>query len=205
MNTYFSLELPNDAKVFIMKSPLIIIATTLSAGLLLGSADATFSLHFFESYREGRCHENVVSFVKQLRDQGQDLEGFSLMKLENKGTSSFGLINAEKARSVVNGQRIAEEKNWYEHWIAVDSNGIVFDFDFTTSPHPLAFQTYVEEMFLIEEECETPSWTELCGGHDSKLDEYRVTIFSASKLLEGDKTAVWSGSLREALSRAPGE
>jgi len=136
---------------------------------------------------------------------GQHLEGFSLVKLENKGASSFSLINAEKARSVVKGQRISEEKNWYEHWIAVDSNGIVYDFDFTTSPNPLAFEEYVEEMFLIEEECESPSWTELCGGRDNKLYEYKVTIFSASKLLEGDKTEAWSGSLREALSRAPGE
>lgn len=184
-----------------MKTSLILIATTLSASILFGSSDATFSRHFFEFYREGRCYDNVVSFANELRDQGQNLEGLSLVKLENKGTGSFGLINAEKARSVVNGQRIAEEKNWYEHWIAVDSNGTTFDFDFTTSPNPLAFENYVGQMFLIEEECETPSWTELCGGRDSKLDEYKVTIFSASKLLQGDKTEVWSGTLREALSR----
>jgi hypothetical protein len=49
-------------------------------------------------------------------------------------------------------------------------------------------------------ECVTPSLTELCSGRGSKLNEYRITLFDATELLNGNKTVVWSGALAEALN-----
>jgi hypothetical protein len=57
-------------------------------------------------------------------------------------------VNAERARSRLNGQLVAEEKNWYEHWVTVDERGMVYDFDFLMTPSPTNFKEYVEEIFL---------------------------------------------------------
>ena len=57
-------------------------------------------------------------------------------------------MNAERARSRLNSQLVVEEKNWCEHWVAVDERGIVYDFNLLTTPSPTNFKDYVEEIFL---------------------------------------------------------
>lgn len=166
----------------------------------MASGEATFAEVFFKSYREGRCYENTLTFVTEALSTSGGAQKFSVIKIENKGTSSFGLVNAERARSRLNGQLVAEEKNWYEHWVAVDERGMVYDFDFLITPSPKIFKDYVEEMFLDETECVTHSWTELCGGRENKLNDYWLTVFDATELLNGNKTVVWSGALAEALN-----
>ena len=105
-------------------------------------------------------------------------------------------MNAERARSRLHDQLVDEEKNWYEHWVTVDDKGIVYDFDFLTNSSPTAFNHYFEKMFLDESECVTPSWTELCGGRENKLNEYRHAFFDAAELLSGHKKVVWTGTLQ---------
>jgi len=124
-----------------------------------------------------------------------------LVKLQNKGAGTFGLVNAERARSFVQGKLIAEEKNWYEHWFVMDASGTVYDFDFSFAPTPMRLSDYIDEMFLEEDECVTPSWTELCGRRDDKLNEYWVTVFEAKKWLKGSKDEMWSGTMKSFLEQ----
>ena len=98
---------------------------------------------------------------------------------------------------------MVEEKNWYEHWFVIDDQGGVFDLDFTTSPSPLGLQDYFEQMFLNESECATPSWTELCGGRESKLNDYQITVFSARSPAGEEQSKLWSGTLKDGLFTTP--
>ena len=182
-----------------MKLTLALLIFTSLSPAVFGTPIETFSELFYKNFREGRCYENSLDLAQRFLSSNHPQPRYFLAKLENKGTSSFGLVNAEKGRSKVNGQLVAEEKNWYEHWFVLDDQGIVYDFDFTISPKPITFAMYAEEMFLDEAECETRSWTELCGGRETKLDEYRITIFDGKSLLNGVRTATWSGSLRAAI------
>lgn len=159
------------------------------------STGESFAQLFFAEYREGLCYENSIRLAKELLNDKPSRSDIFLVKLQNKGMGTFGLVNAEKARSYVREKLIEEERNWYEHWFVVSDSGIVYDFDFSISPKPIPLDEYIEEMFLKEEECVTPSWTELCGGRDDKLNDYIATVFDAQKQLEGSDPVVWSGTL----------
>lgn len=161
------------------------------------SNSEVFAGVFFEEYREGRCYENSERLAKEFLMNQTSESQILLVKLQNKGIGTFGLVNAERARSFVQGKLIAEEKNWYEHWFVIDGMGVVYDFDFSFSPSPLPLKDYLEEMFLNEAECTTPSWTELCGGREDKLNEYWVTVFDARQRLDNTDGEVWSGTLWE--------
>lgn len=167
------------------------------------SNSEVFAGMFFGEYRAGRCYENSERLAQViLKEQGFESD-LVLVKLQNKGIGTFGLVNAEKARSFVQGKLIAEEKNWYEHWFVMDEKGTVYDFDFSFSPSPLPLKDYLEEMFLNEAECTTPSWTELCGGREDKLNEYWVTVFDARQRLENPDGEVWTGSLGDFIESTP--
>lgn len=161
-----------------------------------GSVGEVFSERYFQNYRSGQCYENSLGFVAAVSHLERVEKELFLVKLQNKGAGTFGLVNAERARSFVQGKLIAEEKNWYEHWFVIDEERIVYDFDFSSSPSPIQLKDYIEAMFLQESECDTPSWTELCGKREDKLNEYRVTVFEVERGEERNKSEVWSGSLR---------
>lgn len=185
-----------------MKISLPVISTFLISLTAFGSHIDSFSEQLTQNYREGRCYDNSLALIQDFV-RSDKTDKFVLVKLENKGSSTFGLVNAEKARSKHLDRLVAEEKNWYEHWFVMDENNIVYDFDFTTRPTPTKFQDYVEQMFLLESECQTPSWTELCGGRETKLTEYQVSVFDGKAIAEGSKTQLWTGSLKEAFAIFP--
>jgi len=166
----------------------------LASCALGASVSDVFETSFLTSYSQGFCKQNSVRFLQRLEREGVSTSGFSLVKIENKGIGTFGLVNAEKARSWVKGIPVSEEKNWHEHWIVVDQEGTVYDSDFTHEPSPIPFENYLDEMFLNEPECGDQASLELCGGKEDKLNDYQLTFF------QGDLVS-WKGSLAEALQK----
>lgn len=176
-------------------------------GFLLVSAGSwasipeVFRKSFYDSYRVGQCGLNVLNFFERLDNEGEDISGLSMVYVENKGSSVFGMINAERARARVNGQWGTDEKNWYHHQFAMDKNGMVYDFDYSSAPKLTPFKNYVEDMFLNEDECLNPKPAEFCGGRKEKLNDYYLKFYDASGVIEGNPPSYWSGSLSQALEK----
>ena len=166
-----------------------------------GSVPQVFGKSYYDSYREGKCGLNVLNFFERLESEGEDIAGLSLVYLENKGPSVFGMVNAEKARSQVNEKLFTEEKNWYQHQFAIDKNGMVYDFDYSNSPSPKPFKDYVEDMFLNENECTNPKPAEFCAGRKEKLNDYHLNLIEAAEVIEGNGPSYWSGTLQQALNK----
>ena len=182
-----------------MRIALALLLSLSSAGQSLGSVQNVFEKNYFEHYREGYCKANSVEFLNRLKTDGYDLRDFFLVLIENKGISSFGLVNAEQARSGVRGRRLSEEKNWHEHYIILGKDGTVYDFDYTASPTTARFASYVENMFLNETECGDSATLEICAGRDDKLNDYRLKLYRADRLTNGNGPEAWTGSLRNSL------
>ncbi len=131
-----------------------------------------FEKHFHKQYVSGRCGDNIRRFVKAVEREFASASDLAVVSLNNQGYSVFGMINVEKAR----GQRFNKpwegEANWYHHVFAIDRNGNVYDFDFEKEPRIVPFHEYIDEMFLIEPECEKPTYGEFCAGRDNKLKDY---------------------------------
>ncbi|NBV50805.1 hypothetical protein EBR78_06260 [bacterium] len=165
----------------------------------LASVPELFESNFSKNYSQGLCKQNALKFLGDMSREGHSLEGFRLVKIENKGIGTFGLVNAEKARSWMKGVPVTEEKNWYEHWIVLSDAGTVYDFDFTTEPTPTFFEQYVEAMFLNEPECGEPASLELCGRREDKLADYVLTVYEGESVNRGQQAPVWNGTLAEAI------
>ena len=173
----------------------------LTANFSLASVAEVFGKNYYDSYREGKCGLNVLNFFETLESKEEDVSGLSLVYLENKGLSVFGMVNAEKARTQSNGQITTQEMNWYQHQFAIDKNGIVYDFDYMNSPRPVPFKDYIEDMFLNEDECNNHKPGEFCAGRDNKLNDYHIKLYEAKDILNEEMKAYWSGSLSQALEK----
>lgn len=176
-------------------------AGSLSTGQVLDPRHSLFEKLYLDSYIPGKCGINILTFFKRLESEGLEIQGLSLVYLENKGFSVFGMVNAEKARAQINGTLKSEEKNWYHHIFAIDRNGMVYDFDYTESPKPTPFRKYIEDMYLNENECLNPKAAEFCAGRKDKLADYQLKLFDAKDALEGVERAQWEGSLGQAMDK----
>ena len=165
------------------------------------SVTSVFEKNYYDSYREGKCGLNVLNFFERLESTGEDVRSLSLVYIVNKGSTVFGMVNAEKARTKLHGKLTTEEKNWYHHQFAIDRNGTVYDFDYLNYPRPLSLNKYVEDMYLNENECLTPKAAEFCAGRNNKLRDYYVNLTEAREVLEGNGRAYWSGSLQQLLDK----
>jgi len=183
-----------------MKSlKLIAVFFLVMTSLSHASTAEIFRKSYYDSYREGQCGLNVLNFFERLETEGEDISGLSMVYVENKGTSVFGMVNAEKARTKLNGQLATEEKNWYHHQFAIDNKGIVYDFDYSNNPTPTPFKEYIESMFLNENECSNPKPAEFCGGRKEKLNDYQLKFFDAAGVMQGNEPSYWSGNLGQAM------
>lgn len=169
-----------------------------SPALALDNAAAVFEYHFTNSYEAGQCAANVRNFIRTLKGGGSDLSQISFVSIKNRGYSTFSMVNAEQARK----GRSGGETNWYHHVIAVDADGYVYDFDFTTSPRITHFGDYVEAMFLNEPECDTPGTGEFCGGRETKLSQYELEWTRGDELLRSSSPQPYfTGTLEESMQQ----
>lgn len=173
----------------------------LSANSALASIQTVFEKNYFDSYRPGKCGLNVLNFFERLQSVGEDIRGLSLVYLENQGHTVFGMVNAEKARASLHGKLTTEEKNWYHHQFAIDRNGMVYDFDYSSSPKPTPLRKYVDDMYLNEDECLSPKTAEFCAGRKNKLADYQLKLYEAKDVLEQTERPYWTGSLAQALDK----
>jgi len=138
-----------------------------------------FKKSFKNQYESGQCFENTQNFLNKVVSLTNHT--WYLVSVENKGSTSLGMVNVEIART---SYEKPEERNWYHHVFALDEEGFVYDLDFTNDPRIVPLKTYLEEMFLIEEECQKPRYGEICGGRDRKLQDYEFTLNRAPYALK---------------------
>lgn len=139
-----------------------------------------FETHYKKHYRPRFCGENILRFARAIGESKDTLPRLAVLRLTNAGLTVFGMVNAENARG--------SEANWYHHFLAMDDEGNVYDFDFDTTPRVPSLAAYVEEMFLDEKECDKPALGEFCAGRDNKLSDYRAEIFALEDVLRGDES-----------------
>ena len=175
---------------------LVAMVPTLS---LAGNLDDLFEEHYFKQYVSGQCGKNVLNFVKAVKRTQGDVDFLRVVTVENKGFSVFGMVNAEKARGQRFNRPAEEEANWYHHVIALDSSGMVYDFDFGTTPRIVSMEEYLEEMFLDETECEKPAAGEFCAGRGTKLNDYKFSSVTASEALQGKANRVKEAPMNKVL------
>jgi hypothetical protein len=172
--------------------------------LSLAEVPQYFSSFYHQSYQSRKCGENVLNFFRGLSQSGNDISALTMVTIENKGFSVFGMVNAEKARAAPGSRKNTEERNWYHHIFAIDAVGTVYDFDYLSEPSPRPFSFYVEDMFLNELECTQPISGEFCAGRAEKLDSYELSFYRAKEILSGSESPYWKGSLKEALRKFSG-
>jgi hypothetical protein len=134
-----------------------------------------FTDRYYNNYKDRYCGENILGFTTALTEVGVDLSQHKIVKITNEGVGSFGMVNAQSARSIRFNRPAAVELNWHHHVILLDElKGIVFDFDYMTSPTPVPIAQYIEAMYLDEPECAKPiqGLTAFCVGAKQKLDGY---------------------------------
>lgn len=143
-----------------MQKLTLVVWSVLASNVVTASPRELFTDHFHEQYEARQCGRNTNRFLTALGQEGEDLQEWTLVFVENVGFSTFGMVNAERARDASSYGPIESEKNWYHHAFALDADGVVYDFDYTLSPTPLKFRTYIENMFLDEDECgkEKQNW-----------------------------------------------
>lgn len=143
-----------------------------------------FEQHYWHSYEAGYCGKNSLAFINKSHDKFGNAQELYLISLVNKGFSMFGMVNAEKARSVIQGNNVADESNWHHHAFVVDKNGFVYDFDYESQPTQIHFTEYIDKMYLEESECFTPVYGEFCIGKEDKLDDYKITVLPGLSAVE---------------------
>lgn len=165
--------------------------------------DTVFSKAYNSQYSEGQCGQNIKRLLALWYKSKRSLTGVSVVVIENRGGSVFGMVNAERARSYRFDKPVVDEKNWYHHVIAVDEKGFVYDYDFMTKPYVMKFKSYLYYMFLDEPECKTKKSGEFCGGAKNKMQGYRFTWISADDyLFKGSEEPYFTGNMSESLKRA---
>jgi hypothetical protein len=180
----------------------VVLSTAfLAMGQDYGILEKNFKSTFETHYEARQCGKNIQEFLKRAKMIGFDMQHISVVTIKNKGYSVFGMVNAEWARISAFDRPVAGEANWYHHVVAVDDRSFVYDFDFDIKPTILPLRQYVEKMFLIEEECETPRSGEFCAGAETKNKDYKLEWFSGHDIVH-DKfpKPYWTSTLAEGVS-----
>ena len=168
-----------------MRTILLIIAF-FSAGLYgaeYSTADRLFASMFYRHYQAGKCGTNALKFTRAIRSATGNASDYSIVFIRNAGISTFGMVNAELARTTRFGKPAAGEANWYHHVFVLHRSGRVYDFDYTATPRVTSVKQYLEKMFLDEPECTNRVSGEFCGGREAKLKGYAFSAVNAESLL----------------------
>ncbi len=170
-------------KLFILSLVAFLFCVTTVRGAETRDIKTLFADHYTNHYEHNRAGDNVGRFVKAAKKYDLS-DGLYLVYVRNIGISVFGFVNVEKARTERFGKLAADEANWNYHAFAMDEEGNVYDFSYSTEPKILPFSEYVEDMFLIETECANPVAGEFCAGREEKLKSYSLETLSAADYLE---------------------
>lgn len=144
-----------------------------------------FKKHFIEFYESSECYENTIRFLENVVPLSDT--PLYLVSVENRGPSTLGMVQAEKARGITfkKTEEGWEEvpasvtQKWNHHVFAMDANKNIYDFDYTHKPQIASLKSYLENMFL--------PGSKQCDLRDKKLEDYRVTIIRAEYALKEKK------------------
>jgi hypothetical protein len=146
---------------------------------ILKKLTGLFEANFAKGYTPGRCGQNIQLFARTAKNSGLDISSGYIVEIVNRGSSLFGMVNAELARESgrASGEtRLPGESNWEYHAILM-YDGRIFDFDFTNEPSVLPASDYFERMFLDENPRPTGGFY---IGRQTKLDEYELTLVTVA-------------------------
>ncbi len=159
---------------------LVLAVTQSDRAAAAPALEALFQNRFETHYQERRCGDNILGLVRAARDQGIALEEARILMIENMGYSTFGMINVELARG--SGKAGAPgETNWYHH-VILESEGRIYDFDYTNQPTVMGVREYFERMFLDEAKDVQPAFYHV--GRENKLKDYTVEQHAALPYIE---------------------
>lgn len=188
----------------IQRLSLLVLGLVLLAPAARGDfeqAARLFASHYVHQYQPRQCGTNALNFVCALRQRTGDVSDYALVFIKNRGFTTFGMVNAELARTTRFGRPAAGEANWYHHVFVLDRAGRVFDFDFTAQPRVSSVRLYLKKMFLEETECQKKISGEFCVGRDKKLQDYEFSAVNAEEMLRNPSLKPGAGYTMEAVLR----
>ena len=152
--------------------------------------DRLFHVHYSDHYEERRCGENALGFIEDANRKLGMAKDLYLIMIEDKGWSNFGLVQAEMARRVDRpGQ--THDMNWGYHAFVMDQSGDIYDFDYGPKPTVTGIRSYLENMFLNDNECTTPPQRrggDTCISRDNRLSDYEITIVRGDQVISRDES-----------------
>jgi len=186
--------------------------TGVSLGLMLPGNAYAFDLkdlfkdHFHNHYEPRRCGQNAIAFIKAADRQLAAAPSLQLVTIEDTGFSNFGMISAEHARRSDRPGQV-EDINWYFHAFVVDRKGLVYDFDFGGEPTIVPLKSYLQKMFVEDNECNLPfgqqSAARSCVPSETRLTDYKLTVISGEDIVEERETEKRILLLKDALTKWP--
>ena len=154
------------------------------------SVDQVFASTFYSGYRDGYCGDNILNLVKRSNEAGADVSRAKILTITNKGTTVFGMVNAEYVRNkgriltqpTPEGLKWAPgEANWYHH-VVLELDGEIYDFDFGNKPVVAGVQAYFDKMFIDERPKDQGG--KFFADPGDKLADYEIETLSAQDYLK---------------------
>jgi hypothetical protein len=139
----------------------------------LNALAALFASRWHSGYEPGRCGVNSMKLLDAAGEAGIDLRGVSLVMLQDRGFSNFGMVQALFARE--DGPRNTPGlRNWFQH-VFLEADGYVLDFDYGNEPRVEPASAYFPRMYFEAQPGETGVSAQ------KKLRDYWVTLTPAEE------------------------
>lgn len=168
-----------------MKQIIILAFLVLTSHFTASASTAEMNILFARTYESNyiarRCYENTVRLLKSAEKEKINIYNANIIHITNKGFSALGLVNAEFARS----KSSPSETNWQFHAV-LEMDGMIYDYDFATSPIVLPVKQYFEKMFLIERP--KNSYGTFFVGRETKLKDYEISILPGLEVLRSTES-----------------
>jgi hypothetical protein len=154
-----------------------------------------FENNFQTFYEEKRCGKNIERFVRAAIESGIDLSGAEVVKIENSGGDTFGLVAAHQARYAEQSveKPLGIDMNWYFHVVLL-ADGYVFDFDFRNQPTLLDLRSYLDQNFIPTKKKSDLEF------RANKIGNYMLTFYSINQkgpVLSSPRKALISDFLKD--------
>lgn len=165
---------------------LILLQINFTVALADGELIKMFQDSYVTNYVSGRCGDNIRGLVSRADAKRLNLNQANVLIIENKGFTLMGMINVEHAR----GSRRHGEPgptNWFHH-VVLEKDGLIYDFDFGSSPSVVSVKKYFEKMFLSDKKGEGSTIDYV--NPESKLQDYEVEIINSIDIINAQRNRV---------------
>lgn len=147
-----------------------------------------FKDSYTSNYVEGRCGDNITGLATRANEKRLNLNQANVLIIENKGGSLMGMVNVEFARN--RGRNGSPGyMNWFHH-VVLEKDGLIYDYDFGSSPQVVKVNQYFDKMFLSDKKGVGSSIDYV--NPEEKLKDYEVEILPAIDMLNARRDRVKS-------------